>query len=235
MRRNSAIKSWRPDGNLPLLLTEIFFHLQYFGSSAACCCFFSREKMEISPHASAAAHFLLLNRSRRSTLPIAVATSSPLSSIAGGICMRMREEVGATFRSPLFPLLSYGAIFHQICCSSSARRTSLGVIDRSARTAKAARSTSLFDCDRISRSCKFCSSASSPTTLPRSRGSLALLDCTSPHLPVAPTALLADVYSSTSTGPPSSTPSSAPSLCTSPSATEVEQTQLFYHLFFTVK
>ncbi|RWW70712.1 hypothetical protein BHE74_00021598 [Ensete ventricosum] len=42
--------------------------------------------------------------------------------------------------------------------------------------------------------------------------------------------LIAGVYSSTSIGPPQSTPSSAPNLCTSPSATKVEQTQLFSHL-----
>ncbi|RWW08265.1 hypothetical protein BHE74_00043432 [Ensete ventricosum] len=45
-------------------------------------------------------------------------------------------------------------------------------------------------------------------------------------VPVAPTTLLVGVYTSTSVGPSSSTPSSTPSLCTSPSATEAEQMQL---------
>ncbi|RWW72565.1 hypothetical protein BHE74_00019628 [Ensete ventricosum] len=46
--------------------------------------------------------------------------------------------------------------------------------------------------------------------------------------------LLAGIYSSTSGGPLSSTPSYAPSLYTSPSTTEAEQMQLFSHLFFAV-
>ncbi|RRT47619.1 hypothetical protein B296_00050946 [Ensete ventricosum] len=74
-----------------------------------------------------------------------------------------------------------------------------------------------------------------PLSLPRSRGPLPLLDSTLPHLPVAPTALLAGVYSSTSVGPSSSTPTTAPSLCTSPLATEAKQPQLFSHLFFAIK
>ncbi|RZS18304.1 hypothetical protein BHM03_00050552 [Ensete ventricosum] len=51
-------------------------------------------------------------------------------------------------------------------------------------------------------------------------------------VPVAPTTLLVGVYTSTSVGPSSSTPSSTPSLCTSPSATEAEQMQLYSHGFF---
>ncbi|RRT43686.1 hypothetical protein B296_00028682 [Ensete ventricosum] len=78
-------------------------------------------------------------------------------------------------------------------------------------------------------------SRSQPLPLPRSYDPLPLLDSTLPHLSVAPTALLIGVYSSTSTSLPQSTPSSAPILCTSPPATEAEQTQLFSHHFFAVK
>ncbi|RZS19687.1 hypothetical protein BHM03_00052119 [Ensete ventricosum] len=74
-----------------------------------------------------------------------------------------------------------------------------------------------------------------PPLLPRSRDPLPLLDSTLPHLPVAPTTLLAGVCSSTSAGLPQSTLSFAPILCTSPPATEAEQTQLFSHLFFAVQ